>query len=59
MNRYRKFNDLPTEFESNKISKDDLDPNSENLFEYISKSEIGNNQHFNGPFGSRQSKNNI
>jgi hypothetical protein len=59
MNRYRKFNDLPTEFESNKISKDDLDPNSENLFEYISKSEIGNNQHFTGPFGSRQSKNNI
>jgi hypothetical protein len=56
MNRYRKFNDLPTEFESNKTSNDLLDPDIENLFEYISKSEIGSNQHFTGPFGSRQSR---
>ncbi len=59
MNRYRKFNDLPTEFESNKTSNDELDPDIENLFEYISKSEIGINQHFTSPFGSRQSKKKI
>ena len=53
MNRYRKFYDLPIEFESNKTKE--LNELDENFIEYISKSEIGSNQHFTGPFGSRQS----
>lgn len=51
--KYRRFTDLPTEFENN--LKENENESHKDLFDLISKSEIGANQRFVGPFGSRQS----
>lgn len=51
--RYRKFTDLPTEFANN--LNEEYQKDSNQLFDLVSKSEIGSNQRFIGPFGSRQS----
>lgn len=50
--KYRKFTDLPTEFSNNNLIKPEQSDKS--LFDLLSKSEIGVNQRFSGPFGSRQ-----
>ena len=59
-NKYRKFTDLPTEFSSSDLKLSREDTSFDNgIFELIAKSEIGANQRFIGPFGSRQSKNRL
>jgi hypothetical protein len=53
-NKYRKFNDLPTQF-SDSDSQNCPEREDNGIFELIAKSEIGSQQRFVGPFGSRQS----